>query len=109
MAVDPRAADGLEAGASPRVRAALLALAAAVVGGSGCAFDLVTARQELLPRAVADLKCAADKVQFIEVPRTLQPSDVTVKGCGREERYQLVKSKWELVMPFQQRLPGPLR
>lgn len=67
---------------------------------SGCSFNLAQLRDELTPRATADLSCKGSQLEFEEVKQTLAASNVKVSGCGRSVEYVMVQSQWRLVAPL---------
>lgn len=72
---------------------------------SGCSFNLAQVRDDLTPRAKADLSCKGSQLEFEEVKQTLAASNVKVTGCGRTVEYMLVQSQWRLVESLRQADP----
>jgi hypothetical protein len=75
-------------------------LLVALVALAGCSLNMAQVREELLPRARADLSCNGSELQFEELKQTLAASNVRVTGCGREIEYVLVQSQWRIVSPL---------
>lgn len=72
---------------------------------SGCSLNLAQVRDQLTPRAKADLECKASQLEFEEVKQPLAASNVKVSGCGRSVEYFLAQSQWRLVAPLRQPEP----
>ncbi|MBM4778870.1 MAG: hypothetical protein GQE15_14290 [Archangiaceae bacterium] len=67
---------------------------------AGCSLNLAQVREELTPRAKADLECKGSQLEFEEVKQPLAASNVKVSGCGRSAEYFLAQSQWRLVAPL---------
>lgn len=72
---------------------------------AGCSLNLAQVRDQLTPRAKADLECKGSQLEFEEVKQTLAASNVKVTGCGRTVEYVMVQSQWRLVEPLRQSDP----
>ncbi|MER2566615.1 MAG: hypothetical protein ABTQ32_38185 [Myxococcaceae bacterium] len=73
---------------------------------AGCSLNLAQVRDQLTPRAKADLECKGSQLEFEEVKQTLAASNVKVTGCGRTVEYVMVQSQWRLVEPLRQSEPA---